>query len=152
MKCNPPRHSSCVGESWHHFTFKVKYCHKIFDMDNIRVATQQLFAEACDFYQLQRKSIGFDADHVHGIVDIGMHARHEVAKKLKGYTAKKLFQQFPWLKKRYFWGSGLWSPSYYMDAVGKDLDFMERYVQKQKYGIAGIIQVKLSEFVHATSL
>jgi len=30
MKLNPVRYSSIVGESWHHFSFKVKYCHQIF--------------------------------------------------------------------------------------------------------------------------
>ena len=32
MKTNPTRYSSAVGEVWVMATFKIKYCHKIFDM------------------------------------------------------------------------------------------------------------------------
>ena len=31
MKFNPVRFSSAVGEIWVMATFKVKYCHKVFD-------------------------------------------------------------------------------------------------------------------------
>ena len=55
-----------------------------------------------------------------------------MAKKLKGYVAKKLLKKFPWLKKQYFWGSGLWNPSYYM-ASPKDVAALDRYLRKQKY-------------------
>ena len=133
-KYNPTRYSSAVGEAWMHATFKVKYCHKIFDN------------------KLECKSIGFDSNHVHMIIDMGNYSRPEVAKMLKGYTAKKLLKKYSWLKKEYFYGSGLWSPAHYMNSVGQDMDFMEGYVMKQKYSIEGIVQFKLNQFVHATGL
>lgn len=129
-KENPTRYSSAVGELWIHATFKVKYCHKIFDIKEVRQEAETLLIELLVRYKIPYKEIGFDDDHVHCIIDISNYSRPEVAKLIKGNIAKKLFQKFPWLKERYFWGSGLWSPAYYMDSVGRDIEFMRGYVKK----------------------
>ena len=147
------RGSSSVTRLEFHVSYKVKYCHKVFDFVEVKQRCQEIFFEVAALQRIVITEIGFDGDHVHmDLVLRNTHRTCDVDKAFKGTSGRKLLNEFPQIKKRYFWGSGLWSPSYYMDAVGKDLDFMERYVQKQKYGIAGIIQVKLSEFVHATSL
>ena len=154
MKLNPVRYSSIVGEAWMHFTFKVKYCHPIFDNKLVRQYTNNLFLEAFVLYGIRFKNIGFDSDHVHMILDVGIYSRPQVDKMLKGYTAKKLLKKYSWLKKEYFWGSGLWSKSSYSDSVGKDMNFMQGYVMKQKYALQDIIQLKINQFawalVHAT--
>jgi|SRR3989344_6211797 len=131
-KENPTRYSSAVGEAWQHASFKVKYCHKVFDIKEVREECDKLFDEASKRYNIPIEGKGFDSNHVHMKADIGMYSRAEVAKKLKGYTAKKLFQKFPWLKKKYFWDSGLWNPSYYMGSP-KSLANLDAYLRKQKY-------------------
>ena len=62
---------------------------------------------------------------------MGLEPLPKIIKKLKGYTAKRLLQEYPWLKRQYFWNSGLWNPSYYFDSLGRDIDDMSRYVRKQ---------------------
>jgi len=141
-KYNPTRYSSAVGEVWVMLTFKVKYCHAIFDIVVIRAATERLLREALKRYDIQFKDIGFDNNHVHLNVDLGISSKPELAKKLKGYIARKLFMEHPWLKKKYFWGSGLWSPAY--DGRGGDMEFYGRYVRGQKYGTKD--QTKLTAF------
>src|SRR3989344_3992999 len=133
MKSNPLRHSSCVGESIHHLMFKIKYCHPVFDIKEVRQETEQLFNEAFERYQIRCFGLGFDNNHVHGAVDLGLHSRPAAAKLLKGYVTKKLLQRFPELKKKYFWGSGFWNPSYYLDTA-KNLKNLLNYINKQKYG------------------
>lgn len=153
MKENPVRYSSAVGESWHHLMMKVKYCHKIFDDSRIREACNRLILEAFERYHIRYRTIGFDSDHVHSIVDIGLYSRPQFAKLVKGYIGKKLLEQFPEVKKKYFYGSGLWNPATYLDSVGKDIEFMERYVNKQRYAVG--LQKKISDYFaprHATSL
>ena len=145
-KSNPVRYSSAVGEMWVHATFKVKYCHPIFDIEDVRLEADKLFKEACNRYSIPYKNIGFDDNHVHSILDINNYSRPEAAKMLRGYIAKKLLARFPRLKKKYFWNSGLWNPAYYMDAVGKDMDFMQKYVSKQKYAKPAIVQMKLTAY------
>jgi len=133
MKTEIPRHSSCVGEALMHGMFKVKYCHTIFDDEKIRKSCEQLFSEASEKYGIKISELGFDNNHVHILVDIGLRSRPEIAKLLKGYTAKKLLQKFPQLKKQYFWNSGMWNPSYYMESP-KDITRIIRYIRNQKYG------------------
>jgi len=75
--------------------------------------------------------MGIDDDHVHFVLDVGLYPLPNIIKKLKGYTAKKILQDHPWLKKRYFWGSGLWNPSYYFDSLGRDIEELSVYVRNQ---------------------
>ncbi len=145
-KENPVRYSSAVGELWVHASFKAKYTHMIFDVTSVREATEVLLLEALEKYEIPCRKIGFDNNHVHMMIDINNLSRPQVAKCLKGYIARKLFKQMPWVKKEYFWGSGMWSPAYYMNSVGKDMDFIDNYIGKQKYAQKGIVQKKLSAY------
>ena len=144
-KESPVRYSSAVGEAWMHCMFKVKYCHKIY-----REAMHFLLQEAAYRYEIILDELGFDDNHVHCLADIGLYDRPEVAKLLRGYTAKKFFEFFPELKRQKieggkFWGSGLWNPAYYIGSP-KDLATTKRYIQNQKYGSKGKAQRVLSSF------
>jgi len=102
-------HNSSLGRLWVHLAIKVKYCHKMFRIPEL----------------------GIDEDHVHFVLDAGLYPLPKIVKKLKGYTAKRLFQEYPWLKRQYFWGSGLWNPSYYFDSLGQGIEQMATYVRMQ---------------------
>ena len=137
-KENPARYSSAVGETWLHCEFKVKYCHNIFDDEIYREAMRLLLLEAAYEYEIPLGEIGFDSNHTHFMADIGLYSRYEVAKLLKGYTAKKFFEFFPELKfpknqGGKFWDSGLWNPSYYMGSP-KNIHSTINYIKQQKYG------------------
>jgi len=41
--------------------------------------------------------------------------------------------KFPEVKRKYFWGSGLWAKSIYFYGVGRDKKQMEDYIAKQKF-------------------
>ena len=94
-KDNPTRYSSAVGEAWQHAMFKVKYCHEIFDIKEVREECDRLFDEASQRYCIPIVGKGFDSNHVHMKLDLGVYSRPQVAKMLKGYVAKKLFKKFP---------------------------------------------------------
>ena len=143
MKTNPIRESSAVGEAWLHCMLKVKYCHKIFDDKDVREECARLFHDAEERYSLRIDMMGFDNNHVHMKIDIRNYSRPQVAKMLKGYVAKKLFQRFPGLKKKFFWGSGLWNPSYYLGNI-PNMQHLHSYIRGQKYGDPS--QRRLGEF------
>ena len=132
MKLKPTRFSSAVGEIWVMATFKIKYCHKIFDIVAVRQLCDALLHEAFAFYKIRCQKLAFDSDHVHIIVDMGLYSKIELAKKIKGFVAKELFRLMPWLKQRKFWGSGLWNPAYDIRNVN-DMGMYLRYLDKQKY-------------------
>jgi len=138
---NTARYSSANGEIWVMATFKIKYCHKIFDIPIVREVTNNLFKDAFVYYKINCTKIAFDSDHVHMILDMGLYNKHELAKKLKGYVAKHLFWIMPWLKNDkhkggYFWNSGLWNPAYDIRSIN-GMEIYERYLDKQKYSCAG---------------
>ncbi len=143
MKINPIRYSSAVGEVWVMATLKIKYCHKIFDILVVRQLVDALLNEAFQFYKIRCTKLSFDSDHVHMILDLGLYSKPELAKKLKGYVGRKLFQFLPWLKKQNFWNSGLWNPATDIRSIN-DIDFYNRYLDKQKY--ACVSQKMLSAF------
>ena len=138
MKLNPTRYSSQVGEMWGHFMFKVKYCHNIFDTFKYRSAMQALFRKALRKYEIRCKNdkIGFDSNHVHMELDLGVKSRPQICKELKGFVARRFFKLFPELKLPkskggLFWNSGLWSPASFSHGSTENT---QPYLSKQKYG------------------
>jgi len=114
-------------------SFKIKYCHQVFNIKQVREACQNIFNEVAEKYDFVILQAGFDADHVHLIADLCKYSEPQVRKLLKGTSGKKLLKQFPNIKKRYFWGSGLWGKQYYCYSIGSDMNALKRYVKKQKF-------------------
>ena len=116
-----------------HMSFKVKYCHRVFDIEEFREACEACFKEVADDYSIHIISIGFDRDHVHMINDLGKYSEPDVRRFFKGTSGKKLLEQFPEIKKKYFWGSGLWGRQYYCYSIGSDMRVLQNYIKKQKF-------------------
>lgn len=99
-------YSSSIGRNTLHMRFKVKYCHKIFDDKRLQKRCGEIFQEVGERYWLVLEEVSFDRDHVHIDVDGGPnYAPKDIAKLLKGTSGRKLLKEFPYLKKKYFWGS-----------------------------------------------
>lgn len=124
-------HSSSVGSCWVHLAFKVKYCHRIFDIPAIKSRTEQLLRQTMDLHRIACRELGIDRDHIHFVLDLGISSLPEVVKLLKGCTAKQLLREYPSLKRQCFWGGGLWNPSYYFDSLGRDIEELSHYVRQQ---------------------
>ena len=131
-KFDPVRYSSAVGEIWVMASFKVKYCHKVFDFKVVRELCEALLFQAFSFYEINCKKMAFDSDHVHMILDMGLYSKVELAKNLRGFVGRHILRLLPWLKKSKFWGSGFWNPAYDIRSIN-DMDFYSRYLDKQKY-------------------
>lgn len=129
------RASSCVGSSWCHAMFKIKYCHKIFGEKEIRSYVAELFFLISTLYDMPIKKMGFGDDHVHLQVNIKLKSKPEAAKILKGIIGNKIFKQFPEIKKKFFWNSGFWNPAYLMDNIGSDEETVGDYIMGQKYSV-----------------
>jgi len=144
------RRSSANGRALFHFMFKVKYCHNIFDDEQVKNRCETIFRKVAQEKDFVIMEIGFDRNHVHVLIEIGVYSRPQIAKFLKGTSAKKILCEFPYLKQDFFWGSGLWNPSYWGDAVGEDEQRVTPYIKNQ--GVPKIampvdaLQMKLSDF------
>ena len=49
---------------------------------------------------------------------------------LKGRTAIRLFNKFPYLRKK-LWGNHFWQRGYFVDSVGANEEIIRRYVKYQ---------------------
>jgi putative transposase len=125
-------HSSSIGRNVLHLSFKAKYCHEIFNDTQVEKRCEEIFKEVSEKYRWILREIGFDKDHVHITIDAGTKGPEDVAKALKGASGRKLLKEFPNLKKTYFWGSGLWSPTIYFDSLGeRTIVEMDDYTRNQ---------------------
>jgi len=131
---------------WVHVSLKVKYCHEVFDIREFREACQDMMFEIFERHKIEYDTIGFDSNHFHVILDLAKWQVSALMKVIKGTSGKKLLQQFPEIKKKYFYGSGLWSGTKYVYSVGRDKRSVERYVAKQKYFNITKDQTTLGDF------
>ena len=114
-----------------HIGFKVKYCHEIFEYKEVESLCRYIFLKTAEELDIEIQELGFDKNHVHMIVDIGLKSIPEVAKYLKGRSGYKILKAFPWLKRKYFWKSGLWNPATYFDSLGNNERRLRNYVKQQ---------------------
>jgi putative transposase len=127
-------HSSHATHSLgYHIIWCPKYRHQVLK-DAIEVELKRILAEACAHYGWELHELEIMPDHVHIFVQADHTvAAVEIAKTLKSISAVHIFNKFPKLKGRKFWGSGLWSRGTYYASVGHiSEDAVRKYIQTQK--------------------
>lgn len=93
---------------------------------------EEIFREVEAGHGFRLHEIGFDKNHVHLSVDLGVsYSVAGMSKLLKGTSGYKLLREFPDMKRKYFWGSGLWGGQVYFDSTGRDAGDMRAYVRNQ---------------------
>lgn len=116
-----------------HVTFKVKYCHRVFDITEFKNRCQEIFFAVAKEQNVDIEEIGFDGDHVHMVWLLRVYHRIDmVTKAFKGTSGRKLLDEFPLIKRECFWGSGLWSGVIYGDSMGREPEAMKSYVRNQE--------------------
>ena len=83
-------------------------------------------------YEFDVQRVAVDDDHVH--VFIGTPPRYapaEVAKLMKGITAREVFKVFPG-KKRILWGGEFWEDGYAVRSVGDKVteEIVRKYIER----------------------
>lgn len=117
----------------YHVIWCPKYRHEALK-DAVEIELKRILAETCKHYGWVLHELEIMPDHVHLFVQCD-HATApvEVAEALKSISAVHIFNKFPKLKGRKFWGSGLWSPGAYYASVGHiSEDAVKQYIQAQK--------------------
>lgn len=72
-------------------------------------------------------------DHVHLLVMVPPKVSiSDLMGILKGRTAIRIFNQFPYLKKKPYWGNHFWAKGYCVDTVGLDSEMVQKYVKFQE--------------------
>ena len=71
-------------------------------------------------YEIAIDEIGFDKNHIH--IFCGASPKLSpirIIEIIKSITARKVFEQFPRLKKKELWGGEFWSDGKYIGTVGE---------------------------------
>ncbi len=120
------RHGShTVYNIEYHFVWVTKYRYKILSGD-VGQRVKELVRQTCTAFEIEILSGVVSKDHVHILVSAPPHmAPSEIMRRIKGRSARKLFEEFPMLKKRY-WGRHLWARGYFCATVGQVTDEMIR--------------------------
>jgi putative transposase len=87
----------------------------------------------CGYKECYVVELNVQLDHVHLICMVPPKVSiSELMGSLKGRTAIRVFKQFPYLKKKPYWGNHFWAPGYCVDTVGLDEDMIRQYVRYQE--------------------
>jgi putative transposase len=127
-------HSSHATHSLgYHIIWCPKYRHQVLK-DAIEVELKRILSETGAHYGWELQELEIMPDYVHLFVQADpTTAPVEIAKTLKSISAVHIFNKFPKLKGRKFWGSGLWSRGTYYASVGHiSEDAVRKYIQTQK--------------------
>ena len=100
----------------------------------VEVFMKGLLAQICATEGWEIGAIEVMPDHIHLFISTPpTEAPTTVIRVLKSITAIATFEKFPLLKKRAFWGSGLWSKGYYVGTAGTvTAQTIQNYIAEQK--------------------
>lgn len=124
---------NCVYQVAYHVVWCPKYRKPILTGKVFQVMNG-LIEVICKENNWQIISKEIQPDHIHLFVSFSPAVSiATVVKKLKGITARKLFVQFPALKKE-LCGGALWSPSYYVGTAGNvSAATIKKYIERTEH-------------------
>ena len=126
--------SHSVHQLQFHIVWCVKYRRTIITRE-VGDRLSVILKELCDKMEVELLATRNEVDHLH--LAVRMKPNQQISKlvnSLKGVTARRLFQEFKWLKSR-LRGGHLWSPSYFVVSVGgAPLEVIKKYIESQRQG------------------
>lgn len=132
MKENLIHSRTCVYNIHYHVVWSVKYRRKVLSPE-IEFYIQNLAVEIgrAKGFIVDMLEVG-EQEHIHCFVSA--HPKVSISyivKMLKGITARRVFMQYPELKKQLRKGV-LWNHSYYVETVGSvSEENIRKYIEKQ---------------------
>ena len=96
--------------------------------------TKEIFQEIAEQYEFMLDTLEVMPDHVHLFLSAPpRYALARVANILKSISAKKIFAEFPQVKK-VLWHGKFWADGYYVGSSGEDVtaDIIRRYIKYQQ--------------------
>lgn len=117
----------------YHIVFCPKYRHKILK-DKVAIRLKEMCEDISKAYDFKIEEIETDKDHIHMIIicnpRFGIMKCVQLIKSITGY---RLFEEFPFIKKRYLWGGQFWSRSTFIATVGSvSLEVVKKYIENQQ--------------------
>jgi len=113
----------------YHLVWVTKYRKKLLK-DSVGQRVRELIRQTCEMLNVEIKRGVVSLDHIHILVSAPPDiAPSELARRLKGRSATKLFEEFPHIKKE-LWGRHFWARGYFCVTVGElNEDNIKEYLE-----------------------
>ena len=114
----------------YHIVWITKYRYKILTRP-MKERIREIIAQVAEALRVSIENGVVSSDHIHVFVSIPPHvAVSDFVKQAKGRSSRKLQQEFPELKKRY-WGRHFWARGYFSATSGNVTDdVINEYINK----------------------
>ena len=125
------RSSHAVWECAYHVVWATKRRRRALRETSQRAYCARLLRRVAEVYDMYIEALEVDVDHVHVCVAIPPQQSVGLAvRRMKSMSARYMFKKFPELR-RTMWTGGLWSPSYFVRAVGDRVtaDVVRNYIE-----------------------
>ena len=115
----------------YHIVWTPKYRYKILT-GNLGKEVYRSIYIYCNMKKCKIVELNVQIDHIHLLVRTPPSLSvSELVGFLKGRTAIRLFNKFPYLRKKKLWGNHFWQRGYFVDSVGANEAIIKRYVKYQ---------------------
>jgi len=127
------RTSHSVYNLNYHIVLVTKYRNQVL-IGDVETFVKERTRAICLEYGWELLELEVMPEHVHLFVSAPPKiAPLQIAATLKSILAVDVFRAFQTLKKRRFWGSGLWSSGTYYGSAGTvSAETIQKYIQEQK--------------------
>ena len=117
----------------YHFVWITKYRYKIL-RGRVAERARDLLRQICQARGAVIVRGAVSPDHIHMLVSCEPDmAPAKLVQYLKGRSSRRLQDEFPELRKRY-WGQHLWARGYFCASVGAvDEETIKKYIESQKW-------------------
>ncbi|WP_395477315.1 IS200/IS605 family transposase [Rickettsia endosymbiont of Pantilius tunicatus] len=107
----------------YHIVWITKYRYKVLTYD-IKKRVREIIAVVAGELNIKIENGVISSDHIHIFANIPPHIKvSEFVQKAKGRSSKKIQEEFPILRKKY-WGRHLWARGYFSSTSGNVTDDM----------------------------
>ena len=115
----------------YHIVWITKYRYKVLN-GKIAYRLRELLRQGCEARRISIIKGSISKEHVYMLVSCPPNISvSDMMQYLKGRSSKKLQEEFPELKKKY-WGQHLWASGYFCRTVGTVTeDMIKDYIEKQ---------------------
>ena len=115
-----------------HLVFVTKFRHTVFANQHL-TRMEAIMREVCADFETELVEFNGENNHVHLLVNFPPKvAVARLVNSLKGVSSRRLWQEFPDLRRHYYRANKLWSGSYFAGSVGgAPLSVVKQYIEQQ---------------------
>ena len=127
------RSAHAVFDIKYHVVWITKYRYKVL-RGRVAERARDLIRQICEARDVVIVRGAVSADHIHMLLSAPAHlAPAKLVQYIKGRSARRLQDEFPELRKRY-WGQPLWARGYFCATVGAvDEKTIQEYIENQRW-------------------